>query len=150
MVKYIWTVDSTNEIEILSLQIQIDLTEGESFLFEHNKSTSKFISKKPSPASSPNIFCFQYSCQFLEKLHIYSNQIQQISGLESCIVLKELNLSVNQITSIKNLSRQVHLQNLFLSGNPIESFSQISEVGQLPTLRRLTLDCVNYGPCPVT
>ena len=86
----------------------------------------------------------------LEKLHLYCNQIEQIAGLQACIALKELNISENQISKVQNLSRQVHLQSLYIAANPIEEFSQIVEIGDLPNLQRLKLECEDYGPCPVT
>ena len=86
----------------------------------------------------------------LEKLHLYCNEIERITGLENCIVLKELNLSSNMISCIENLSRQVHLHSLFVSANPIEQFSQISEISNLPSLRKLFIKCANFGVSPVT
>ena len=65
-------------------------------------------------------------------------------------MLKELNLSSNMIGAITGLSRQVHLQNLYMSDNPIEQFAKIAEIANLPCLKRLTLQCANYGVSPVT
>ena len=51
---------------------------------------------------------------------------------------------------MEGVGRLVNLQVLCLSENPIESLDSVTEVGELPSLRQLTLKCEHFMACPVT
>jgi hypothetical protein len=78
------------------------------------------------------------------------NRIRKIEKLEANLALKELHLQANDIKRVEGLSRLVNLQVLNLSENPIDSLDALTEVGELPSVRQLSLRCEHFAPCPVT
>jgi hypothetical protein len=72
----------------------------------------------------------------LQGLHLWSNQISDLSPLAGLTNLQELNLAANQISNLSPLAGLTNLQNLDLFSNQI---SDISPLAGLTNLRNLNL-----------
>ncbi|KAM4748922.1 leucine-rich repeat and guanylate kinase domain-containing protein [Rhinophrynus dorsalis] len=75
----------------------------------------------------------------IKTLCLSSNQISNISGLESLKTLQTLDLSCNQISSLEGLEGLDFLQSLNLEDNGICQISEIAYIEELPLLHVLNL-----------
>ena len=71
------------------------------------------------------------ACTHLEKLHLYHNQIKDITSLSNLTNLQKLHVQGNAIQNIRSLSGLVNLVDLDLGGNQIQDIEPLENLTNL-------------------
>ncbi|RKP01063.1 hypothetical protein CXG81DRAFT_19107 [Caulochytrium protostelioides] len=87
----------------------------------------------------------------LEELWLNDNRIAVIEGLETLKSLRYVQLSDNRITTVgRGLIANQSLEYVGLAGNLLSSLREITQFTQLPKLKHLVLQDVNYRPSQIS